>query len=109
LETMCARPCFESSFTRDSEGGAREKVSCDLLNWSLGNNPRNWPDDRLIAKPEPKMAHQRPPTEKEKQQNMKPPAPQESHGGNNAPDAPHPTGERGNGAQRRQSRARVRT
>jgi hypothetical protein len=55
------------------------------------------------------MAHKRPPTEKEKQQDMKPPAPHESHGGNNAPDAPHPTGERGNGGQRLQSRARVRS
>jgi hypothetical protein len=58
---------------------------------------------------ETSMAHQRPPTEKEKQQNMQPQAPQESHGGNNAPDAPHPTGERGNGGQRRQARARVRS
>lgn len=55
------------------------------------------------------MSHSRPPTEKQKQQDVKPPAPTESHGGNNAADAPHPTGERGNGAQRRQSRARVRS
>ena len=54
------------------------------------------------------MTHKRSPTEKEKQQNMQPQAPQESHGGNNASDASHPTGERGNGAQRRQDRARVR-
>jgi hypothetical protein len=36
------------------------------------------------------MAHSRPPTEKEKQQDIKPPTPTESHGGNNAPDAPNP-------------------
>jgi hypothetical protein len=109
-ETMCSISCFENSCTtRTAQGGAREKVSCGLLNWSLDDDSRDWLDDCLIAKPESKMAHERPPTEKEKQQNMKPQAPQESHGGNNAPDAPPPTGERGNGAQRRQSRARVRT